>query len=413
MTVESALTTKHWTVSSDKVLLQLTLLTRTDRLDSGTWDESFIQAFDNESRTFINTVAKLEAFLPILLTLKDSTAERPELSYDCEGCNLGRNGSLTIFQMRIRSLKHTYVFDVLALGGRVMFETEGEEGQSLRKLLQSQQVKVFWDVRQDQDAMWHHFDIQLGGITDAQLMEIASRDWPDRQRLYSLFIAVTQERKAWMVGDEFWEWKKAFKKAKDYFNESNYECFNIRPLTTQALQYSAGDVDCIEKLYDVYLPKMNEKFWAWVRMETQNRIDLSLIETMPVGSNIAPSSIDTIPYEWPPLKEWEWEPGPSNAEIWAVVSKRFATTDDTRTSDVCENSTWDSQTPDMDDLAVIEEEEVQCGHEDLVFESEETNLWQAWPGSPNWTEGTGDSPKCQKVYQWGDPEPDWTTAENW
>lgn len=269
--------------------------------EGGHWDESFLESFDNEHHTFIDTEEKLIAFLPTLLKLKDSTPEAPELSCDSEGCRLGRYGSLTIFQMRVRSMKHTYVFDVLALGGRAMFEMKGDHGQSLKSVLEFEQTKVFWDVRQDSDAMFHHFSIRLGGVVDAQLMELASRRTPDRNKLSSLFTAVSVDWKAWMVGDDFWDWKRSFREAKDYFNESNYECFNVRPLTHQALEYSAGDVDCIEKLYDIYLPRMNEKFWTFVRRETQARIDLSLLEEMPEGSNLAPTSISTIPYEWPPL----------------------------------------------------------------------------------------------------------------
>ena len=359
---------------SGQELLLLTLLTQTDRLETGNWDESLIQAFDNANRTFVNTVAKLEGFLPVLLTLKDSTPERPEYSCDCEGCNLGRRGSLTIFQMRIRSLKHTYVFDVLALGGRVMFETEGKEGQSLKKSLQSQQIKVFWDVRQDSDAMFNHFGIRLGGIIDAQLMEIASRNCPERRTLFSLFFAVSNERKALMVDYEFWEWKQSFNKAKEYFNESNYECFNIRPLSYQALKYSAGDVDYIEKLYDVYYPKMKDKYWAFVREETGARIALSLSADMPKGSNVAPESISTIPYEWPIAKEW---PKDSHERLESETSRvKFTMTATTNTVDA-----------------------------NKIYEYS-NSPWEILPAARKTASEI-------KEYRWGDPEPEWQTDVTW
>jgi len=55
--------------------------------------------------------------------------------------------------MRIRSQKHTYVFGVLALGGKKMFETEGAEGQSLKKTLQfKEHIQLWWDIRQHTEA---------------------------------------------------------------------------------------------------------------------------------------------------------------------------------------------------------------------------------------------------------------------
>jgi exonuclease 3'-5' domain-containing protein 1 len=267
---------------------------------------------------------KLKAFLPILLQLEGSLPEKPELSCDCEGCNLGRHGSLTIFQMRVRSLKHTYVFDVLAFGGRAMFEMEGNGGQSLKKTMESLQANVFWDTRQDSDAMLHHFGVRLGGVIDAQLMEIAARSFRQRDKVSSLKDAFLVHGKAWMTGEELWEWRRAWNEAKDYVNESRYECFKVRPLSYQALMYSAGDVDCVDKLYDILLPKMNEKFRGFVRSETYARVASSLLKVMPGGSNLAPASISNIPYEWPaPLSRWAEDPE-SNSSTGASTPSTIA-----------------------------------------------------------------------------------------
>jgi hypothetical protein len=45
---------------------------------------------------------------------------------------------------------------------------------------------------------------------------------------------------------------------------SHYQYFNESPLTATALKYSAGDVDVIEKLYDVYFDRMDDARWALV-----------------------------------------------------------------------------------------------------------------------------------------------------
>jgi hypothetical protein len=97
-----------------------------------------------------------------------------------------------------------------------------------------------------------------------------------------------------MTEEEVSEWSRAYFEAKNHFRQSEYRCFNERPLTKKALEYSAGDVDVIEKLYDVYLEKMNEQRWAFVCAETDARVALSLLEVMPQGSSWAPDSIESI-----------------------------------------------------------------------------------------------------------------------
>lgn len=104
--------------------LDITIAQRCTNSIHGPPTQILLNDFDNETRTFIDTQRQLENFLPLLADLVTSTPEAPELACDCEGRNLGRQGSLTIFQMRIRSMSHTYVFDVLALHGRDMFDHE-------------------------------------------------------------------------------------------------------------------------------------------------------------------------------------------------------------------------------------------------------------------------------------------------
>jgi exonuclease 3'-5' domain-containing protein 1 len=266
----------------------------TERLIIGRWGE--IGNFDSVNRTFIDTQEKLRAFLPILLKLRPSTREAPELTLDSEGWNLGIHGTLTILQMRIRSLKHTFVFDVLALGGTNMFETEGAEGQSLKKVLQSKEhVQLWWDLRQDQEALLHHLGILIGNRIDVQLMELAVRNSPYVQSLRGLSSAVWIDGHTWMSNVDVFEWVRKNKEAKEYFAMSNYECFNQRPLSDLTLEYSADDVDAIERLYDVYCQMMTDERWELVLVETDNRILRSMLPDPPKGNFRAPESFALLP----------------------------------------------------------------------------------------------------------------------
>jgi 3'-5' exonuclease len=66
---------------------------------------------------------------------------------------------------------------------RQAFETAGPGGQTLRAILESSYYpKVFFDARNDSDALNSHFEIGLRGVVDLQLLEFTSR--PQRGRLH-------------------------------------------------------------------------------------------------------------------------------------------------------------------------------------------------------------------------------------
>ena len=261
--------------------------------------EVVVEIFDSAERTLIDTHEKLKAFLPTLLKLKASTRTAPELTLDSEGWNLGMYGTLTVLQMRIRNLNHTYIFDVLALEGKKMFEMEGDEGQSLKKTLESKEhIQLWWDIRQDTEALFHHYDILIGSRIDVQLMKLATRHSPQHEWLWGLASAVRDEGSAWIDPYELesWVWKK--KQAKYFFRGSDYQCFNERPLSFTALEYAAGDADVIERLYDSYLPRMTEERWELVVVETDNRLLRAMLSNKPRGIARAPTSFALLPNIW-------------------------------------------------------------------------------------------------------------------
>jgi len=90
-------------------------------------------------------------------------------------------------------------------------------------------------------------------------MELATRSSPYCDWLKGLATAVWQEGYAWMDTADVYEWNRKNKEAKIYFRHSDYQCFNERPLPDMALEYSAGDVDVIERLYDVYRERMTDE----------------------------------------------------------------------------------------------------------------------------------------------------------
>ncbi|KAK2623690.1 hypothetical protein QTJ16_006871 [Diplocarpon rosae] len=261
-------------------------------------DVSTSGKFDGPTRTLVDTEEKLIAFLPNLSKLGSSNTKDPELSIDTEGCNLSRAGDMRLLQLRIRSLKHSYIFDIHKLGGTAMFETMSTEGLSLKKMLESKDhVKLFWDCRQDQDAMFALFGVKLGRVIDVQLMELGCRNCGETRSLFGLASAVSHEEHHWMTSQEVAEWKKMNSLAKNYFRKSNYGVFNLPDLPDLALEYSAGDVDAIEKLYHVYAPQQTRKSWHLVHKHTDLRLEQSMAadKSPTSGSAQAPIEFATLP----------------------------------------------------------------------------------------------------------------------
>ncbi|KAL8948658.1 MAG: hypothetical protein Q9222_005169 [Ikaeria aurantiellina] len=91
----------------------------------------------------------------------------------------GQNpGSTAALAAKIHSppLDCTYLIDIHTLGGRAFTTIDPNTAQTLKAILESDGIpKVFFDVRNDSDALYAHYGIKLAGIKDLQLMELATR----------------------------------------------------------------------------------------------------------------------------------------------------------------------------------------------------------------------------------------------
>jgi exonuclease 3'-5' domain-containing protein 1 len=164
---------------------------------------------------------------------------------------------------------------VYTLGAQT-FTTAGTDGPTLKDILEDPDIpKVFFDVRNDSDALFAHYGIALQSVEDVQLMESATRrDMYLRKHLSGLAkymeknITVGNLRRytAWL--DNKIAGEKLFKAE----HGGSYEVFNKRPLPEDIIAYCAGDVQC--------LPELRNKFWGtrsqeWrdlVREETKRRV---------------------------------------------------------------------------------------------------------------------------------------------
>ena len=89
----------------------------------------------------------------------------PSIYIDLEGEGLSRDGSISILQIYVLPTERTYLIDVHTLRHEA-FISCGPSGHTLKGMLESQDIpKVFFDVRNDSDALHNLFNIRLANIS--------------------------------------------------------------------------------------------------------------------------------------------------------------------------------------------------------------------------------------------------------
>ncbi|KAK1659813.1 ribonuclease H-like domain-containing protein [Colletotrichum godetiae] len=218
-------------------------------------------------------VDSAESMSSLLTSIQNLPIGLPSLFLDLEGVSLSRNGSISLITIFFLFRSHVYLVDIHTMQSTAFSTAVG--GTTFKQILESPDIiKVsFFDVRNDSDALFHHFQVNLSGIEDVQLMENAAR--PRGQRRYlngldkciGLYAPLSSEEKArWKVG------KEAGLKLFHPSRGGSYEVFNSRPMSAPIKIYCIDDVK--------YLPHLREALWrrldgVWrqkVVEETKTRI---------------------------------------------------------------------------------------------------------------------------------------------
>lgn len=138
---------------------------------------------------------------------------------------------------------------------------------------------MFFDVRNDSDALFSHYQIELLGVQDLQLIELTTRKFSKRC-VNGLGKCI--ENDAGMTADERANWKAFKDKGRKLFAPEcggSYEVFNTRPLPDEIRQYCAQDVQFLPKLWQKYDGRMTRQWATKVEMEVKNRVRLSKSKT--------------------------------------------------------------------------------------------------------------------------------------
>ncbi|KAF9558293.1 hypothetical protein CPC08DRAFT_709743 [Agrocybe pediades] len=204
--------------------------------------------------------------IPLLEScIKDVTdPKNTKLAVDLEGVDLSRNGRVSIIQLFAKNSDTIWLVDVTVLG-RLAFEHKAAStnGCSLKDVLQSKNiVKILYDVRNDADALYNLYQVDMKNTYDLQLLEVAARR---AQKLRVKFIcglskaittylsppsSVTQIKEDGLV---------LFLPEKG----GSYEVFERRPLDPRIILYCAQDVAVLFQLEAVLESKIRGSLEGW------------------------------------------------------------------------------------------------------------------------------------------------------
>lgn len=208
-------------------------------------------------------------------SIESSPLENPLLFVDLEGINLSRHGSIAILQILVPPNPVVNLVDVYTLKASA-FETPSASGVTLKAILESEQYpKVFFDVRNDSDALYAHFKVDLRCIIDLQLLEFATR------RSHGKFVSGLSKcisTDANLPLEARWAWtavKDAGGKLFAPEKGGSYEVFQERPLPQGLANYCAQDVAILPRLLEIYADRLPRNLADLIGSEGKNRVVLS------------------------------------------------------------------------------------------------------------------------------------------
>ncbi|KPM37920.1 hypothetical protein AK830_g8637 [Neonectria ditissima] len=217
--------------------------------------------------TLVDTV---DGIVSLVDAIKTPTAT-PSLFVDLEGVSLSRHGSISILTIYVLPERRAYLVDVHTLGAAA-FTTASADGTTLKAILESASIaKVFFDVRNDSDALHAHYGVALSGVEDVQLMENAAR--PGRRR-FVVGLERTVREHAGLTAAQARAWSAAKERGAALFSPAkggSYQVFNRRPLDADVERYCVNDVQYLPGLRDVLWGKLGSG-WRRKVVETGRRV---------------------------------------------------------------------------------------------------------------------------------------------
>ena len=239
---------------------------------------------------------------------------RTALAMDAEGNKLGRLGTLSTLQIYPLKGQKVYIIDFTVMGSEALAELDGET-PSLRAVLEGDRRKVgmldpnhdwtcktdgagqvFFDVRGDANALFYHYGVELAGVYDLQLLDIAVRHSQRKYmpRVSGLGACFSQYA---VLDDGTWDTIKdaglsLFAPEKG----GSRDVWDARPLDPALIAYASQDVAQLFELEKAMTKELRGKKSGWdqrIINESAHRVAQSQTDAFVTGAKenaIAPGS---------------------------------------------------------------------------------------------------------------------------
>ncbi|KAL8928724.1 MAG: hypothetical protein Q9172_000787 [Xanthocarpia lactea] len=243
------------------------------------------------------TVVVVDSPMSVKLFLEsvdDLPLAPPYLYCDLEGVRLSRHGSISLFQIFHSGKDLTFLIDIYTLGEAAFF-TPSKTGSTLKTILESNEIpKVFFDVRNDADALHAHFGIELQGVCDLQLMEVATRRY-NKKKVVGLAHCIQEDSGLHQDAKAAWEYtKQCGLRLFEPKHGGSYQVFNIRPIPQEIIDYCTNDVVYMPVLYNFYLERLDTRLATRVVDESTKRVAIAQ------SASYDPSAKDKTESPWAP-----------------------------------------------------------------------------------------------------------------
>jgi exonuclease 3'-5' domain-containing protein 1 len=249
---------------------------------------------------FIATTSELAS---VLVTFDNLPTSPPNLYVDLEGAKLSRNGTISLLTLYVLPQDTVYIIDIHNLGAaafstpassttttpviatalnnstEIVSEAKPKDALTLKSLLESPTTpKVFFDVRNDSDALFAHFGVRLSCIHDLQLLELATTTRSSRDYLIGLSACIQYNaQRLALTPTQVYAWKATKDGGCKLFapdHGGSYAVFDERPLQAMIQKYCAHDVVHMPGLWKLYERRMKKgSFWhVMAREGTEKRV---------------------------------------------------------------------------------------------------------------------------------------------
>lgn len=218
------------------------------------------------------------------------STEDAAVAVDCEGVDLCRQGKLCTLQLRCRGATQTYVIDVVVLK-KDAFDVSLDSGFSIKALLEdSGHLKLFFDPRNDTDAMYHQFGVFPRNVFCLQLAEVAHRRSlgmsvkfvKGLDKMIRSAVKMSEEQLSYLAGIKN-EGKKLFAPEVG----GTYDVWVNRPLGAELVEYAACDVEYLIDAYDFYMSVLSENWARRVFEASVERVEFCLKPSYSKGRHMA------------------------------------------------------------------------------------------------------------------------------